>query len=47
MALDINGYDSAFRGFAESARRRNAKAVARRPSGNPTVTGCKTDPTPA
>ena len=52
MALDINGYNSAFRNFVEFARRRNAKAATLRPvialsAGNPTVTGCKTVQPPA
>lgn len=47
MALDINGYNSAFRNFVEFAQQRNVKAVTRRLvinlwAGNPTVTGCKT-----
>lgn len=52
MALDINGYNSAFRNFVEFAQRRNAKAVTGRlvidlSGGNPTVTGCKIFQTPA
>lgn len=46
MALDINGFNSAFRNFVEFARRRDAKAVTGRlvidlSAGNPPVTDCK------